>query len=45
MELFEKINREKNITILQVTHAESSAMYGKRIISFADGKIVKDKRI
>lgn len=45
MELFEKINREMNITILQVTHSESSAMYGKRIVSFSDGRIVKDEKI
>lgn len=45
MELFEKINREKNITILQVTHSESSALYGKRIVSFSDGRIVKDEKI
>lgn len=40
MELFKKINKEKNITILQVTHSEEIAKYGNRIIYLKDGKIV-----
>lgn len=40
MELFKKINKEKNITILQVTHSEETAKYGDRIIHLKDGKIV-----
>ena len=37
---FKKINKEKNITILQVTHSEETAKYGDRIIYLKDGKIV-----
>ena len=40
MELFKKINKEKNITILQVTHSEEIAKYGDRIIYLKDGKIL-----
>ena len=40
MELFKRINKEKNITILQVTHSEETAKYGDRIIYLKDGKIV-----
>ena len=40
MELFKKINKEKNITILQVTHSEEIASYGDRIIYLKDGNIV-----
>ncbi len=39
MELFKTINKEENITILQVTHSEESAKYGDRIIRLKDGKI------
>lgn len=39
MDLFRKINKEKNITILQVTHSEEAATYGNRVIRLADGKI------
>lgn len=40
MKLFKKINEEKNITILQVTHSEESANYGDRIVYLKDGVIV-----
>lgn len=39
MRLFKTINKEENITILQVTHSEESAKYGDRIIRLKDGKI------
>lgn len=39
MNLFRKINEEKNITILQVTHSKESAGYGSRIIRLKDGII------
>ena len=42
MELFKKINKEKGVTILQVTHSEECAKYGERIIYLSDGKIIKD---
>ena len=40
MKLFKKINKEEGITILQVTHSESSAKYGNRIINLKDGEII-----
>lgn len=40
MELFKKINKEKNITILQVTHSQESADYGDRTIYLKDGVIM-----
>ncbi len=39
MRLFKTINKEENITILQVTHSEESAKYGDRIIRLKDGRI------
>lgn len=45
MELFKNINKEKKITILQVTHSEGSALYGNRIITFSDGRIIKDEAV
>lgn len=41
MELFAKINREKNITILQVTHSPECAEYGQRIVKIKNGSIVQ----
>ncbi|MBN2285058.1 MAG: ABC transporter ATP-binding protein [Tissierellales bacterium] len=39
MELFSELNESLNITIVQVTHEESIAEYGKRIIRLIDGEI------
>jgi len=38
MEVFRKLN-ESGTTIIQVTHSESNASYGKRVIQIADGWI------
>lgn len=42
MELFKQINEEDGVTILQVTHSEKNAAYGKRIINLLDGRIEKN---
>lgn len=41
MELFKKINEEDGVTIIQVTHSEKNAAYGKQIINLLDGRIEK----
>jgi ABC-type lipoprotein export system ATPase subunit len=43
MELFCKLNDE-GTTIIQATHSEINASYGKRIVNLVDGKIVTDER-
>lgn len=40
MKLFSKINKEKGMTILQVTHNEECAKYGNRIVRLENGKVV-----
>ncbi len=40
MRLFSKINKEKGMTILQVTHNEECAKYGNRIVRLENGKVV-----
>jgi putative ABC transport system ATP-binding protein len=39
MELFQKLNKEEGVTIIQVTHSEKNAEYGNRIINLLDGRI------
>ena len=39
MELFQKINEEEGVTIVQVTHSEKNAAYGHRIINLLDGRV------
>ena len=41
MSLFKRINEEKNITFLQVTHSMDTAKYGNRIIRLDSGKLVE----
>jgi len=45
MELFVKLNRESNITIILVTHEPDIAAYSKRKIKFLDGRIVSDEEV
>lgn len=44
MELFIKLNYEKGMTIVQVTHEENIAEFGSRIIRLVDGELVSDTR-
>lgn len=39
MTLFQKLNKEDGVTIIQVTHSEKNAEYGSRIIHLLDGRI------
>jgi len=41
MELFKKLN-EEGTTIVQATHSERNASYGRRIIHLLDGRIVRN---
>ncbi|GGA65647.1 ABC transporter ATP-binding protein [Ornithinibacillus halotolerans] len=41
MKLFSKINKEKGITIVQVTHSEEAATYGNRLIRMRDGEVLE----
>ena len=40
MELFKKINEEKGMTILQVTHSEANSRYGSRVVQLDSGKLI-----
>ena len=40
MELFQELNRRDGITIVQVTHSETNAGYGHRIVRLNDGWLV-----
>ncbi len=41
--LFKKLNEEKNVTIVLVTHDPNVASMARRIIRILDGKIIEDK--
>ena len=44
MDLFMKLNDEHGRTIIQVTHESDMAAYGKRVLTFRDGMVLKDER-
>ena len=43
LDIFQRLNTERGITVLLITHEQDIAEYGTRIIVFRDGKIVDDK--
>jgi putative ABC transport system ATP-binding protein len=45
MEIFQRLNRERGITLVLVTHEHDIAQYAQRVVVFKDGKIKKDYRI
>lgn len=45
MRIFGKINKELNKTIIQVTHSESAALYGTRLVRLKDGVVEQDSAI
>jgi putative ABC transport system ATP-binding protein len=45
MKLFLRLNRERRLTILMVTHELDVARYSSRIVSFLDGHIIKDEPV
>ena len=42
MEIFQRLNRERSLTVILVTHEPDIAQYANRIIQFRDGRIRRD---
>jgi putative ABC transport system ATP-binding protein len=45
MEMFQRLNRERGITLVLVTHEPDIAQYAERVVLFKDGRISKDYRV
>src|SRR6266850_6907940 len=45
MEIFQRLNRERGITLVLVTHEPDIAQYAKRVVVFKDGRIKSDYQI
>ena len=43
MELIQRLNRERGITVLMVTHEPDIAAYAGRIVRFVDGRVESDR--
>jgi len=45
MEIFQRLNRARGITLVLVTHEPDIAAYADRVVVFKDGHIKKDYRV
>jgi putative ABC transport system ATP-binding protein len=45
MGIFQQLNRERNITVVLITHEHDIAEYGTRTAAFRDGVVVKDQPV
>jgi len=45
MGIFQRLNAERGITVLLITHEADIAEYASRVVSFRDGRIVGDHRV
>lgn len=44
METFRRLNEDEGVTIIQVTHSESLAAYGSRIVHLLDGRVEREEQ-
>jgi putative ABC transport system ATP-binding protein len=42
MDIFQRLNRDRQLTILLVTHEEDIARYAHRMVRFRDGRVQRD---
>jgi putative ABC transport system ATP-binding protein len=45
MGIFQRLNQERGITVLLITHEVDIAEYGTRLIRFRDGRVVSDQAV
>jgi putative ABC transport system ATP-binding protein len=45
MDIFQKLNRERGITVVLITHEIDIAEYGTRLVAFRDGLVTSDRRV
>ena len=45
MEILQRLNRERGITVLLITHEHDIAEYGDRVVAFRDGRVLSDERV
>jgi putative ABC transport system ATP-binding protein len=45
MGIFQRLNQERGITVVLITHEMDIAEYGTRMVSFRDGHVVADKSV
>ena len=44
MEIFQRLQQDRGITVVLITHEQQIAEYGSRIVAFRDGRIISDQK-
>ena len=45
MDIFQRLNHERGITVLVITHEHDIAEYGTRMVQFRDGQVIMDRAL
>jgi putative ABC transport system ATP-binding protein len=45
MEILQRLNRERRITVILITHEHDIAEYADRVVNVRDGKVLSDQRV
>ena len=45
MDIFQRLNMERSITVVLITHEADIAEYGTRTVTFRDGQVIADKAV
>ena len=45
MGIFQRLNQERHITVVLITHEMDIAEYGTRTVTFRDGQVVADRPV
>ncbi len=43
MEVLQRLNRDRGLTVILITHEQDIAEYAQRVVAFRDGRVVKDE--
>jgi putative ABC transport system ATP-binding protein len=45
MEILQRLNRERGLSVVLITHEADIAEYAERVVAFRDGRVVKDEKV
>ncbi len=45
MEVLQRLNRERALTVVLITHEPDIAEYAERVVAFRDGRVVRDEKV
>jgi putative ABC transport system ATP-binding protein len=45
MEILQRLNRERGLTVVLITHEADIAEYAQRVVAFRDGRVLKDEPV